>query len=60
MIADHFQFWTIPLLIVTRFKCSFFDDFKCGCEVETYIYYCFVICHMILNTKFYLHFKSWL
>ena len=39
MIADHFQYWTIPLLIVTHFKCSFFDEYKCGYEVEAYIYY---------------------
>ena len=44
MIADHLQYWTIPLLIVTCFKCSFFDEYKCGYEVESYIYYCFVIC----------------
>ena len=27
MIADHFQYWTIPLLIVTRFKRSFLDEY---------------------------------
>ena len=37
MIADHFQYWTIHLLIVTRFKCSFFDKYKCGYEVESYM-----------------------
>ena len=60
MIADHLQYWTIPLLIVTCFKCSFFDEYKCGYEVQSHFYYRFVICCMISLTKCYLHFKSWL
>ena len=51
MIADHFQYWTIPLHIVTRFICSFFDEYKCRYEVDSYIYYRFVIYCMILLTN---------